>query len=166
MPNLEKFVDNAPTDPKNYFFYWEDQKKYNNETILSFANYVTINFSDQFIRALIFQNHSIYSEINQIHSKHENQSDDFYSESFYNTVFDEIKSKITDDDLIKMEYYHKDMSLATGISVGLINNSNNNGNKGNKGNSGNSDKNECNKESKDKILSLFENLFELTKVSF
>ena len=26
--DLQKFIDNVPIEPKNYFYTWEDQKKY------------------------------------------------------------------------------------------------------------------------------------------
>jgi phosphoenolpyruvate carboxylase len=69
---------------------------------------------------LIFQVNSPYPEILSIVKKYEKLSDEIASENFFKNMLEELLSKFSNSEFSIMQQYHKNISIATGINVGLI----------------------------------------------
>ncbi len=81
---------------------------------------IALNFSDPFIKSLIFHTQSSYPEIQMIVKKYEKQTEDIKSKSFYQKLLGDVLDKIPIKDLDNMIDYHKVMSISTGANVGLV----------------------------------------------
>jgi hypothetical protein len=110
------FIEEYPNNPKNYYFDWNTQKKSN---FPSFVNYISTNFSEPFIKSIVYQNNSGYSEINAIVKKYEKFSEDLSNPKYFEILLADILGKFSNSDLDVMTGYHKNISIATGINVGL-----------------------------------------------
>jgi hypothetical protein len=115
---LVNYMETFPKNIKNYFFDWNAQKK---STHNSFTNYISTNFSEPFIKSLVYQINPIYNEINSIIKKHDNLIDemDINSEEYLKILIEDVLSKYTNSEFDIMTAYHKNISLATGVNVGL-----------------------------------------------
>ena len=80
---------------------------------------ITFNFSENFIKSLIFQTNSEFPEILAIFKKFEKTSEDYTDESFYVTILEDVLSKFEPSEFNAMQAYHKNLSIATGQNVGL-----------------------------------------------
>jgi len=115
---LELYINECPNAPINYYFDWNQE--YKNSKNVSFTKYIALNFSDPFIKSLIFKSKSPFSEIKVIVKKYENQNDDVQRDSLYKNLLGDVLDKMPGFELDNMQAYHKTMSISTGINVGLI----------------------------------------------
>lgn len=115
---LVNYMEAYPKNIKNYFFDWNAQKK---SSYNSFTNYISANFSEPFIKSMIYQNNSSHPEIQSIIKKHEKLADeyDLNSAEYLKTLIEEVLSKFSNSEFDIMTSYHKNISIATGINVGL-----------------------------------------------
>ena len=67
----------------------------------------------------MFQNQSKYQEVLTIVKKFE-KSNDYESESFYKTLLGEVLDKLKHSELDDIQAYHKNLSISTGVNVGLV----------------------------------------------
>jgi len=116
--NLVNYMETYPKNIKNYYFDWNAQKK---STSNSFTNYISANFSEPFIKSLVYQINPTYNEINTIIKKHDNLIDDMdiNSEEYLKILIEDVLSKFTNSEFDIMTAYHKNISIATGVNVGL-----------------------------------------------
>ena len=121
---LFNFIKNYPSPPQNYFYNW-DVKKNIFSTSFPFCNYILINlyidistnFSQHLVKSLTFQLNSPYPEIIAIVTKYEKLPDDCNT---FNNVLEDLLSKFQNSEYSIMLQYHKMLSFATGINVGLL----------------------------------------------
>jgi hypothetical protein len=124
-----RYMEEYPKNTKNYHYDWSSQKKL---TYNSFTNYVTFNFSEPFLRSLIYMNNSQYSEVLAIVKKYERMFDDkdntinINSPSFFQNLLEDVLAKFSNSEIDIMTTYHKNISIATGVNVGLSLNDNKN----------------------------------------
>ena len=114
--DLNQYIENFPFNPKNYYFDWNQQKKSN---YLNFVNFISLNFSEPFIKSIVYQTNSCFPEINLIVKKYEKISEDLSNPKFFEILLADILGKFSNSDLDVMTGYHKNISVATGINVGL-----------------------------------------------
>jgi hypothetical protein len=114
--NLKKMTEEYPRDIKNYKFDWASQKKI---VTGSFTNYISSNFSEPFIRGLLFQVNSIFPEITAINKKYEKVQEDISSPTFFAGLLEDILSKFSNSEIDIMTTYHNSLSKATGINIGI-----------------------------------------------
>lgn len=116
------YIKEFPHPPKHYSGW--NQKKY--EQSSSFANCklyfyidISINFSENFIKSLIFQVNSIYPEVIAIVKKYEKTSDELSGEEFYKSILEDVLSKFEPSEFNAMQSFHKSLSIAAGENIGL-----------------------------------------------
>ena len=80
---------------------------------------ITVNFSENFIKSLIFQVNSEFPEIIAIVKKYEKTSQDYTEEDLYKNILEDILSKFEPSEFNSMQSFHKSLSIATGENVGL-----------------------------------------------
>jgi hypothetical protein len=114
--NVKKMIEDYPRDIKNYKFDWASQKKI---VAGSFTNFISSNFSEPFLRGLLFQVNSTYPEIIAINKKYEKVQEDISSPSFFAGLLEDILSKFSNSEIDIMTTYHNSLSKATGINVGI-----------------------------------------------
>ena len=83
---------------------------------------MSTNFSEQFVKSLIFQTNSPYTEILAIAKKYEKLSDEISSENFFKNILEELLSKFSKSEFATMQQYHKSISICTGMNVCLVTN--------------------------------------------
>lgn len=117
---LLRYMDDYPKNVRNYFYDWTSQKKSNYN---SFSNYITGNFSEAFVKSLIYQSTSSYPEILAIVKKYEKLSEEnmgvVNGPNFFQNLLEDVLSKFSHSEIDIMMTYHKNMSISTGINVGL-----------------------------------------------
>ncbi len=112
---------------KGYFFDWNQQKKSN---LRSFSNFVSMNFSEPFIKGLVLQSNSRYSEVQSIvkifdrlteenFSSNNNSSVDVNDPSIFQALLEEVLGKFSNSEFDVMTIHHQNLSKATGINLGL-----------------------------------------------
>lgn len=116
------YVKEFPHPPKHYCGW--NQKK--NEQSSSFANCIlytyldiSINFSENFIKSLIFQVNSNFPEVLAIVKKYEKISDELTGEEFYKSILEDVLSKFEPSEFNAMQSFHKSLSIAAGENIGL-----------------------------------------------
>lgn len=116
---LVKYMEVYPKNMKNYFFDWNAQKK---STYNSFTSYISSNFSEPFIKSLVYQINPSHSEINTIIKKHDKLIDemDQNSSEYLKILIEDVLSKFSNSEFDIMTAYHKNISIATGVNVGLV----------------------------------------------
>jgi hypothetical protein len=115
-PELIKLIEEYPKSVKNYHLDWNMQKKSGS---VNFTNYISNNFSEAFIRSLIFQTNTNYSEIIAIIKKYE-KIDDLGSDRMFQSLLEDVLQRFNNSEIDIMTTYHSNISKATGINVGLI----------------------------------------------
>ena len=118
---LDKYIQNYPIQPTNYYYDWNTQKK---QTLLSFQTYIQYNCSGPFLRSLIYKKNSNMIEIQEIVNKYElisEKDDKFnpYTDEFLTDITKEILSKFSNSEINIMSMYHNCLSTATGVNCGL-----------------------------------------------
>ena len=118
LVNVHQF-EKYPIYPNNYFYYYKIQN--NKEKNISFAQYITYNFNQKFICSLLIRHNSKYKEIIQLQKKYEKnfEEPDFDPYENYDSIFNDIISKLSKKDKDFMREYHNTISTATGIKCGL-----------------------------------------------
>ena len=123
---LNRFIDvqfnnNKPVYLTNYYDYKFLNYKEKN---LTFAQYIGYNYSRKFICSLIMINDSKFSEIVQLNKKYEKKFDDSSFDPYDNfeSIFNDVNSKLTQFEKTGIKNYHRLISLATGIQSGLSEN--------------------------------------------
>lgn len=113
---------------KGYFFEWNQQKK---SYVKSYTNYIANNFSEPFLKSLLYQTHSIYPEIQAIAKKYDKINDDNFAfnnnssldinndYSIFQCLLEDVLSKFSNSEFDIMTIYHQNLSKATGINLGL-----------------------------------------------
>lgn len=114
-------IKNFPPPPQNYFNDWSQKKNYYS-TSFSFCNSmlnldISTNFSKSFIKSLMYRLNSPYLEVNSIVKKYEKEAED---ENLYENLLEDLLQKLQNSELSIMKQYHKNLSIATGINVGLL----------------------------------------------
>ena len=118
---LDKYIQNYPIQPTNYYYDWNTQKK---QTLISFQTYIQYNCSGPFLRSLIHKKNSNMIEIQEIVNKYElisEKDDKFnpYTDEFLTDITKEILSKFSNSEINIMSMYHNCLSTATGVNCGL-----------------------------------------------
>ena len=112
---------------KGYFFEWNQQKKSN---LKSFTNHIATNFSEPFLKSLLFQTNSPYAEVHAIVKKFDklteenfannnNSSIDVNDYGFFQGLLEDVLSKFSNSEFDVMTIHHQNLSKATGINLGL-----------------------------------------------
>ena len=117
-----QFLGKYPIYPSNYSYIYKDQNY--KEKNLSFVQYITYNFNQKFICSLLFKKNSKYKEIIQLQKKYEKSFDDpdFDPYEKYDSIYNDIISKLSKKEKDFMREYHNIISTATGIKCGLSEN--------------------------------------------
>jgi hypothetical protein len=113
---LKKLIEDYPRNVKNYHFDWTSQKKV---VTGSFTNYISCNFSEPFVRSLLFQVNSQYPEVLALTKKYEKVQDDISSSKFFGLLLEDVLSKFSNSEIDIMTNYHTSLSKATGVNIGL-----------------------------------------------
>lgn len=125
---MNNLIKNYPKNIYNYYFNWNDQIKRNK--IPNYVEYIRSNFSEPFIYYLISYNvnangeeiYSDYKEVNDLKSKLRKMfkdNIDLSDPNYYQPVLHEILRPFYKNNLDNMMEYHKNLSIATGVNVGL-----------------------------------------------
>ncbi len=77
---------------------------------------VSTNFSKAFVHNLLYQFNSPYQEVISLALKYEKVTED---ESLYSNILKDLLAKFHNSELTIIKQYHKCLSFATGINVGL-----------------------------------------------
>lgn len=112
---------------KGYFFEWNQQKKSN---LKSFTNYIVNNFSEPFLKSLVFQTNSHYVEVQAIVKKYDklteenfsnnnNSSIDINDNNMFQGLLEDVLNKFSNSEFDVMTIHHQNLSKATGINLGL-----------------------------------------------
>ena len=118
---LNKYIQNYPIQPTNYYYDWNKQKK---QTLLTFQTYIQYNCSGPFLKSLIHKKNSSMNEIREIVNKYEEISDkdDTFnpnSDSFLTKITKDVISYFSNSEMNIMTMYHNYLSIATGVNCGL-----------------------------------------------
>lgn len=113
---LKPYIEDYPNNPRNYFYDWDVQKS---SSYSSFVNYVSTNFSDAFVRSLVYQTNSIYPEILAVSKKYQKQQEYSNTMEYFENLLSDVLSKFSNSELDVMTSYHKNISVATGTNIGL-----------------------------------------------
>jgi len=112
---------------KGYFFEWNQQKKSN---LKSFSNYIAMNFSEPFLKGLVFQTNSSYAEVQSLARKFDklteenftnnnNSSVDINDPAIFQALLEDVLGKFSNSEFDVMTIHHQNLSKATGINLGL-----------------------------------------------
>lgn len=126
---INRYIKNYPKNLYNYFQNWVDQKK---ASCQNYTEYITSNFSEPFIYSIVSYNTNIngeevfsdYKEINELKTKIRKiikESFDLGNPNHYQPVLQEILRPFQRDKIDEMIAYHKTVSIASGVNVGLFN---------------------------------------------
>jgi hypothetical protein len=117
---MHLYMLDCPKNIRNYFFDWNSQKKASNYS--TFTNYVTLNFSEPFIKSLLFQTNSQFSEVVALHKKYEKLAEEVNSSSanFFKNLIEDVLGRFSNTEFNNMTAYHRGVSIATGVNVGLV----------------------------------------------
>jgi hypothetical protein len=117
---MHLYMLDYPKNIRNYFFDWNSQKKASNYS--TFTNYVTLNFSEPFIKSLLFQSNSQFSEVIALHKKYEKLAEEVNSSSanFFKHLIEDVLGRFSNSEFNNMTAYHRGVSIATGVNVGLV----------------------------------------------
>lgn len=117
-------IKEYPTDPTNYHNNWKDQVISNFPT---YFEYLKENFSEPIVNLIALNGNpedmSDYKEVNDIRKKVKKilkEPFDIKNKNQYGLVLREILILITKQDLDNMTNYHKTLTIATGVNVGLF----------------------------------------------
>ena len=89
-------------------------------TLKSILIDISFNFSDPFIKSLIYLKSSVYPELSQLLKKYEKTNFDSTNELFYKTLLADVLDKFSGKELDAMQDYHKILSISTGVNIGLV----------------------------------------------
>ena len=114
-------TQHSPNDAKGYYYDWNKQNK---QTINSFQEYVSLNYSAKFLLGLRYQKQSKYNELNDIINKFEQleqNEKDFNpkSENYLTIVSRDVLGFFSTSETAIMAEDHKQLSKATGVNIGL-----------------------------------------------
>lgn len=111
----------SPIYPPNYVFKYNEKSREKN---ITFNEYITYNFNKKFICSLILKPNNKYNEAIQLFKKYEKnfENPSFEPYNYYENIFKDINSKLSNEDKKFMRKYHNIISLATGVKSGLSEN--------------------------------------------
>lgn len=120
-------IKNMPIDPINYSYKWVCKKKniFGWNWKANFSKYVMENFSEQFVRGMLFDFNSTFIEIQTLKKKLETKyagkdsAIDSTSHEIYKSLLNELSLLISAENTENISFNHKNISLATGIQCGL-----------------------------------------------
>ncbi len=116
---------------KGYFFDWNQQKK---SSVKNFTNFISNNFSEPFLRGLVFQQNSKFKEVKYIMEKYDRLTEEAFLNNdnrgidinndydIFQLLLEDVLKKFTNSDLDIMTLQHMTLSKATGINLGLTSN--------------------------------------------
>jgi hypothetical protein len=117
---LIRYIENYPKNIRNYYYDWNAQKKGN---YTSFTSYISSNFSENFIKSLIFVTDSPYPEINAVVKKFDKLCEENpninSSGNYFQMLLEDVLGKFSNSEIDIMTTFHKNVSIATGMNVGL-----------------------------------------------
>ena len=124
---ISKFVDihqkdKYPLYPKSYTCLFKDTLY--KEKHITFVQYITYNFNQNFICSLLTEKNPKFKEIILLQKKYENAFADpeFDPYDKYDEIYKEVISKFSKKDMDFMLGYHNTISRATGIKCGISEN--------------------------------------------
>jgi len=124
---ISKFVDihqkdKYPLYPKSYTCLFKDTLY--KEKHITFVQYITYNFNQNFICSLLTEKNPKFKEIILLQKKYENAFADpeFDPYDKYDEIYKEVISKFSKKDMDFMLDYHNTISRATGIKCGISEN--------------------------------------------
>ena len=124
---ISKFVDihqkdKYPLYPKSYTCLFKDTLY--KEKHITFVQYITYNFNQNFICSLLTEKNPKFKEIILFQKKYENAFADpeFDPYDKYDEIYKEVISKFSKKDMDFMLDYHNTISRATGIKCGISEN--------------------------------------------
>ena len=124
---ISKFVDihqkdKYPLYPKSYTCLFKDTLY--KEKHITFVQYITCNFNQNFICSLLTEKNPKFKEIILLQKKYENAFADpeFDPYDKYDEIYKEVISKFSKKDMDFMLDYHNTISRATGIKCGISEN--------------------------------------------
>ena len=124
---ISKFVDihqkdKYPLYPKSYTCLFKDTVY--KEKHITFVQYITYNFNQNFICSLLTEKNPKFKEIILLQKKYENAFADpeFDPYDKYDEIYKEVISKFSKKDMDFMLDYHNTISRATGIKCGISEN--------------------------------------------
>ena len=114
---------NEPSDDENYSFKLNKEKLKNE----SFKHFICTNLTGKFIRSLIEQNNIMFEgidskiadELKETIKKIKKNNEDNMNE-VYNQIYNLIMNSFNEEDTKKITDYHKQVSSALGIPVGIF----------------------------------------------
>lgn len=125
--DIINFIVHPPIDPINYSYKYIPRKKalFGWNWKESFSKYVMENFSEQFVRGMLFDFNSTFIEIQTLKKKLEakyagkDSAIDSTSHEIYQSILNELSLLITAENAENISLNHKNVSMATGIQCGL-----------------------------------------------
>lgn len=124
---LKRFIENQPEIPQGFFFDWSEQKEKNEK---KFYNFISQNFSENFLKSIIYMSNSPYIEIKNIAKYFQRYNEDIANSNnnfstssksdFMEILKEQILTKFSQKQIKEIQRHHKNLSRATGINVGLI----------------------------------------------
>ena len=126
---IHTYTNEYPSNCRNYYSDFKEQIK---SSIPSYFDYICLNFSEPFINFLVNcssyqgmtnEEMSDYKEVNNIKKKIKKTFKDNFdinNSEHYQKVLEEVLKNMSKKELEQMINYHKVLSSATGINVGLF----------------------------------------------
>lgn len=124
---LKNFIEYEPDYPQGFYFEWAQQKDCNKKT---FYNFITQNFSENFLQSIIYMSHSPYPEVQILVNYFEKYNEENYhtnsfssmvtKSNFMEILKEQILRQFSQKEISDMERYHKSLSRGTGVNVGWI----------------------------------------------
>ena len=124
-----RFTEEVPNYTKNYDYdYYRNFKEESGKkiNIVEFKDYISRHFSKKFIKAIIISNNNVeisdfpyFNEIKIINEKIKEEKINVKEkeESFF---VNELLKILDGSDIVSIKRYHYDLSLATGINIGIF----------------------------------------------
>ena len=133
---IVRFTEEIPNYTKNYDYdYYRNFREENGKKInvVEFKDYISRHFSKKFIKAIIISNNNVeisdfpyFNEIKDINEKIQEKDKIKLREKEESYFVNELLSFLDGSDIVAIKRYHYDLSLATGINIGIYEDDENN----------------------------------------
>ena len=120
-----KLIEQCQNPPKNLSNYETDWNNAIKPQKFKFRDYVMLNYTENFAKALLFDINSPFSDINSLIKKLENKYKglngglNINSPDVYKSILEELYHIFSNREMEAMHIYHSQISKATGIQTGL-----------------------------------------------
>ena len=115
-----QIVKTKPLKLVNYEGDWDENRK---KKKINFEEYIMMNFNEKFIKGLIHNNNSKYSEMKKLNKKFEEKykNNEFSSneDELYKNILDILNTFFNKKELQNCKNYHSIIAISTGIQCGL-----------------------------------------------